>query len=138
MTASTPPIQPPGCSGTAIVLFGHGSRDPRWAEPMEAVATRLRTLVPHRPVVCTYLELMTPDLPTACDALVAQGARTVEILPMFLGTGRHAREDLPELVAALRQRHAGTAFVLRTALGEDPAMIEAISQWALRLPSDPA
>lgn len=25
-----------------IVLFGHGARDPRWAEPFERLAARLR------------------------------------------------------------------------------------------------
>ena len=32
-----------------LVLFAHGARDPRWAEPFEAVAARLRTLEPGVP-----------------------------------------------------------------------------------------
>ena len=30
----------------AIVLFAHGARDPRWAEPFEAVAGRVRAAAP--------------------------------------------------------------------------------------------
>ncbi|KAF1022165.1 MAG: Sirohydrochlorin cobaltochelatase [Paracidovorax wautersii] len=118
-------------SAPALILFGHGSRDARWAEPMEAVAARTRALRPGVPVACAYLELMQPDLATACAHAVAQGARDVAILPMFLGRGRHAREDLPELVAQQQRAHPQVRFELRTALGEDPAMVEAIAQWAV-------
>ncbi|MDD2547738.1 MAG: CbiX/SirB N-terminal domain-containing protein, partial [Burkholderiaceae bacterium] len=41
----------------AIVLFSHGSRDPLWRAPMEAVAQRIRALQPERPVHSDYLEL---------------------------------------------------------------------------------
>ena len=36
----------------AIILFGHGSRDPLWRLPMETVAARLRALQPELPVRC--------------------------------------------------------------------------------------
>ena len=32
----------------AIVLFAHGARDPRWAEPFEAIAARIRAAAPGR------------------------------------------------------------------------------------------
>ncbi len=42
------------------------------------------------------------------------------VVPMFLGTGRHAREDLPRLVATLRQRHPEVSFAIQRPVGEDP------------------
>ena len=39
---------------------------------------------------------------------------------MFLGIGRHARNDLPVLVQALRMQHPGVTFDVATAVGEDP------------------
>ncbi|MFT4190151.1 MAG: CbiX/SirB N-terminal domain-containing protein [Comamonas sp.] len=116
---------------TALILFGHGSRDARWAEPINQVAQRVRELRPDAVVSCAYLELTAPDLPGAATQAIAAGASRIEVLPMFLGVGRHAREDLPELVATLQAAHPATHFVLRTALGEDPAMVEAIARWAL-------
>ena len=55
----------------AIVLFAHGSRDPLWRAPIEAVATRIAQQAPDCPVRCAYLELTTPDLPQAVADLVA-------------------------------------------------------------------
>ena len=60
--------------------------------------------------VCAFLELTTPDLATAVDDLVTQGVRRVTVVPMFLGVGRHAREDLPVLMAELRARHPDVEY----------------------------
>ena len=115
----------------AVILFGHGSRDPLWRLPMETVATRLRTLRPDTPVRCAYLELDAPDLATAAGELVAAGADHVTVVPMFLGTGRHAREDLPKLVDALRVACPGVAFVLQKPVGEDPRVVELLAKIAM-------
>jgi sirohydrochlorin cobaltochelatase len=107
----------------AIVLFAHGSRDPLWHLPMQAVAQRVASSAPDTPVACAYLEHSTPDLPTAVAGLVAAGSRSIRIVPLFLGVGKHAREDLPQLAAALRLQYPEVDFHLRPAVGEDPRLI---------------
>jgi len=115
----------------AIVLFGHGSRDPLWRLPMETVATRLRTLQPGVPVRCAYLELDAPDLGTAAGELIAAGATEVTIVPMFLGTGRHAREDLPALVRQMQQVQPAVRFVLQAPVGEDARVVDLLAKIAM-------
>lgn len=124
MTNSTPPVH-------AIVLFAHGSRDPLWHRPMETVATLIRERAPAVPVVCAYLELSQPDLPTAVAQLVAQGVRHIAVTPLFLGVGKHAREDLPHLAEALRSQYPAVAFTLRPAVGEDPRLTALLADMAL-------
>ncbi|MFY3383048.1 sirohydrochlorin chelatase [Paracidovorax sp. MALMAid1276] len=106
----------------AIVLFSHGSRDPLWRAPLEAVARRIEAQHPARPVACAYLELCTPTLSEAVGQQIHHGARHITIVPMFLGTGKHAREDLPVLVQELRAAHPGVEFHVQAAIGEDPRM----------------
>ena len=118
-------------TSSAIILFGHGSRDPLWRQPIEAVAARIMLLRPGQAVRCAYLELEQPDLATAAAQLVAQGATRITIVPMFLGTGRHAREDLPVLVEALRQAHSQVTFSLQQAVGEDARVIDVLAGIAL-------
>ena len=119
----------------AIVLFAHGSRDPLWRAPMEAVATRIAAQSPGRQAICAYLELTTPDLPQAVEDLVDQGATAVTIVPMFLGTGKHAREDLPVLVAELRARHPQVQLHVQSAIGEDPRMTALMAHIACTPPA---
>ena len=118
----------------AIVLFAHGSRDPLWRAPMEAVATRIAAQSPDRRVSCAYLELCEPSLPEAVRQLVADGATAVTVVPMFLGTGKHAREDLPLLVQELRTTHPGAQFHVQAAIGEDPRMTALMAEIACESP----
>ena len=115
----------------ALVLFAHGARDPRWAEPFEAVAARVRAAAPGLPVVLAFLELMTPSLADAVATLVAAGATRVDVVPLFLGTGGHLREDLPPLVDALRTAHPGATIALHPAIGEHAVVGEAMARAAL-------
>ena len=113
-----------------IVLFGHGSRDPLWRQPLEATAARIARHAPDVAVRCAYLELNAPDLPTATAELASAGVEAITVIPMFLGMGKHAREDLPLLMEQLRTRHGSIAFTLRPAVGEDPRVLDLLARIA--------
>jgi sirohydrochlorin cobaltochelatase len=117
----------------AIVLFAHGAREARWAEPFTAIAERIRSTEPKRLVALAFLELMEPDLATAVRRLVVEGASRVDVVPLFLGTGGHVRHDLPPLVERLRAEHPGVELRLHTAIGENAAVVDAIAAAALAL-----
>lgn len=110
-------------TATGMVLFAHGSRDPLWHRPMQAVRDQLLAQHPDAQCLCAYLEISEPSLPTAIAQLVAQGCSRIIVLPLFLGTGRHAREDLPVLLEQARQQHPGVQLESATAVGEDPRVI---------------
>ena len=114
-----------------IILCGHGSRDPLWRQPIEAVAARLVAAQPGLPVICAYLELQQPDLGAAAAELVSTGVSQVTIVPMFLGTGKHAREDLPRQLERLQQAHGGVEFRLQGSVGEDPRVLDLLAAIAL-------
>lgn len=113
------------------ILLAHGSRDPLWRQPMEAVAERIRQLAPAIQVRCAYLEITAPDLAASTADLVQRGVSFITIVPMFLGIGKHARDDLPVLLAALKASHPQVNFVLRPAIGEEAQMIELLARIAL-------
>ena len=119
-------------SSTAVVLFAHGSRDPLWRAPMDAVAREMQQQAPGMTVRCAFLELTAPSLNDAVDALVLDGHQSIRIVPLFLGVGRHAREDLPALCSQLRQRHPGLMLDLQPAIGEQPEMVRSIAAIALK------
>jgi sirohydrochlorin cobaltochelatase len=114
-----------------VILFGHGSRDPLWHKPMQAVAERARQLDPQAIVHCAYLELTPPDLPACVVDMAAAGVQSIAIVPMFLGVGRHAREDLPRIVMELKTRYPHISFHLREAVGEDSRVINLLASITL-------
>jgi sirohydrochlorin cobaltochelatase len=114
-----------------IVLFAHGSRDPLWRAPIEAVAAQIRTRQPGTPVQCAYLELCTPSLAEAAADMATAGVRHLRVFPLFLGVGKHAREDLPELLESLQVAHPGLEIELLPAVGENPQLIALMADIAL-------
>ncbi|KWK18157.1 cobalamin biosynthesis protein CbiX [Burkholderia stagnalis] len=119
-----------------IVLFGHGARDPRWAEPFERLAARLRAAAPAASVSLAFLELMTPSLDTAVAAQVAAGCTRITVVPVFFGQGGHVRRDLPQLVDACRAAHPGVEIRCATAVGEDDGVLDAIARYCLDQAND--
>lgn len=118
-----------------LVLFAHGARDARWAEPFQAVAERVRRAEPQWMVELAFLEMMQPDLESAVRQLVGAGATRIDVVPLFLGTGGHLRKDLPPLVERIRRVHVGTMIDIRLhpAIGEDTAVIDAMATAAVAL-----
>jgi sirohydrochlorin cobaltochelatase len=97
---------------------------------MEAVAARLTARSTDIAVRCAYLELTEPDLPTTAAELAGLGLTSVRIVPMFLGAGRHVREDLPALVASLRERHPRIQWTLQAPVGEDERLLDLLADLA--------
>ncbi len=114
-----------------ILLFAHGARDARWAEPFEAVVAQLRTAQPGTAVVLGFLEFMTPGLRGAGDELAARGCSDVDVVPLFLGAGGHVRKDVPVLLAELQAAHPQVQWRLRATVGESPLVIDAIARAAM-------
>ena len=45
-----------------VIVLAHGSRDPQWFGPIEAVAQAVAARASQSPVRCAYLELCGPSL----------------------------------------------------------------------------
>ena len=114
----------------ALILFAHGARDPRWAEPFERVLARVAALAPERAPMLAYLDMMAPDLASAIAHQVDRGFTDIRIVPLFLGPGGHLRSDVPALVERARAAHPGVAITMAHAAGEDPAVIDALAVYA--------
>ncbi len=115
-----------------LVLFAHGSRDARWAEPFLRLHASVARALPEARVVLAYLELMPPDLPAALAGLYDEGCRAIVVVPVFLGQGGHVRDDLPLLLQSAAARHPECDFRLADAAGEDATVLDAIAAYCVR------
>jgi sirohydrochlorin cobaltochelatase len=118
-------------SQTAIVLFAHGSRDPKWAEPFKAIQSLIRAQMPELPVELAFLELMQPGIQECLTSLANQGVKRVSVVPVFLAAGRHLREDLPALIAPIRSQFPELKINVSAPIGDLPEFQAAIAKLAL-------
>jgi len=114
-----------------IVLFAHGARDARWAEPF----VRLRALVtarrPDAQVALAFLEHMAPDLADATRELAALGVTRLRVVPLFFGRGGHLREDFPGHVARAQAAVPGLVIEVTEAAGESDAVLAALADFVV-------
>lgn len=116
----------------AIVLFAHGSRDPEWAGPFQALRQLVAARRPGAQVELAFLEQMSPTLDQAIDAAAAGGAARVLVVPLFLAPGGHIKRDLPALIAAARARHPALAIRATSSIGEEGDVLAALADWIAR------
>jgi sirohydrochlorin cobaltochelatase len=115
----------------ALVLFAHGARAPEWAAPFERLRVLAQARMPGVPVSLAFLELMEPRLPAHVAALAARGITAVTIVPVFLGQGGHLQRDLPLLVEQLRAGCPQLAIEVAGAVGEDPDVLAAMTDYCV-------
>jgi len=113
----------------ALILFAHGARDARWADPL----VRIRQLIVNRvggaaEVHLAFLELMSPTLPELVPQLVAAQIESIYVVPIFLGQGGHVRNDLPALLHELTLAYPQVQFELKPAIGESAIVLDAIAE----------
>ncbi|MFI4983046.1 MAG: sirohydrochlorin chelatase [Nevskiales bacterium] len=115
----------------ATILFAHGARNPDWAQPILAIRDTMLAREPSARVEAAFLEFISPLLPDAIDALVAEGFRDIVIVPIFMAQSGHTKRDLPALLDAARARHADLSIAIALPIGEAPAVVAAIAEYAL-------
>ncbi len=115
---------------TGIILFAHGSRDPQWRLPFEAILQSMRDQ--HTgPTALAFMECMEPSLPEAIEAMAQTGLHHINIIPVFLAVGSHVRKDLPLLLDDARAKHPGLKITSSAAIGEQVEIQQAIARFAL-------
>jgi sirohydrochlorin cobaltochelatase len=123
---------------SGLILYVHGARDPRWAEPFR----RLRELVARKATDCVvmlaFLDYLEPDLATVARQLSAQRIARARVVPMFFGRGGHLRDDLPKQLQLARQAAPALALTFTEAAGESEAVLEALATFAVHAPGQPA
>lgn len=112
-----------------IILFAHGSRDSDWSAPFQRIRRQVEIAHPDARVELAYLEATSPTLGEAAEKLIAEGAQSLLIAPLFMGQGAHLRRDLPELIDTLRSNHPSVAVRVLPAISDAPEVLDFISGW---------
>ena len=114
-------------ASVGIIIVDHGSKVAAANERLERLcegyaATRAPK---HWVVRPAHMELASPSIGEAFDALVEAGCSTIVCHPFFLSQGRHVREDVPALLDEAASRH-NIPYSLTPPLGEAPALLDLV------------
>ena len=104
-----------------IVLIAHGSRDPRWRQPFEALLAKVEAENPQHPVVLCYMEMASPTLFEVLEPYKTAPPKQLEILPLFMSAGSHYTADIQPMVERVRQWFPCATVLLHPPIGEHSA-----------------
>jgi precorrin-8X/cobalt-precorrin-8 methylmutase len=131
MNAAVPAHAPAGTAPAddyAIVLAGHGSRDPDGVREFEALVELIRLRAPARIVQHGYLEFASPTIDVAVKQAIDAGARHVVMVPGVLLAATHAKNDMPSELLALQRQFTNTRFSFGAALDLHPQLLQLCAQ----------
>lgn len=123
---------------SANVLLAHGSRDPQWQAPFEAIADTIKkkdrensNAAESTRIELSYMELCEPSLEHVCEMLAKDGYQTINIYPLFFAAGRHLRIDVPLQLKNIEQK-LGITTHLHRPVGQEESVQAAITQVILK------
>lgn len=116
---------------SVLVLAAHGSRDPAWGRPLEALVDALRRHAGHDRVTLAYVQFASPTLEDVVADAARSGARRVHVLPLFMTAEGHVERDIRPAVEALRRTHADLEVTLLPPVGQLPSFERLLADIAL-------
>lgn len=106
-----------------ILLIGHGSRDPRGVDEFLDFTRTVRRAYRGYKVEPCFLEFARPDIPSAVEQAVRDGAQGILLAPLFLFAARHMKEDIAGAMARARARFPALPIYGARHLGVDGRLV---------------
>jgi len=110
---------------SAVLLCGHGSRDPQAIEEFEIAAAALRRRLAPQDFATGYLEFARPTIHQGLADLMSRGARRILAVPGMLFAASHVKNDLPWEMNSFMAGNPGIEVRLGRDLAIDPKLLAA-------------
>jgi sirohydrochlorin cobaltochelatase len=115
-------------TGPALLIVGHGSRDPRGAHEFHDLVSLVRRGNPSLMVEGGFIELSRPPISECVDRLAKGGARYVAAVPLMLLAAGHAKDDIPATLVREKSDRPTMTFRYGRALGIRPELLELLDE----------
>ncbi len=126
VTANRRDIEKGACP--ALLIVGHGSRDPRGAREFHQLVALVRERNPALSVEGGFIELSRPPISECVNRLAGGGARNIAAVPLMLLAAGHAKDDIPATLVREKMNHPEVGFEYGRALGIRPELLELMDE----------
>ena len=106
----------------ALILISHGSPRAQANEEFLSLVEQVAHMVAEQYSLVSgaFLGSTTPDIATAINDVIAQGATNICVLPYFLNSGVHVAKDVPAIIEQQQQNNPHCTITLLPCFGLDP------------------
>ena len=124
------PSDRPDRDETLLVLVAHGSRNPEWGVPLEALTDAVARGAGTDRIRLAYSQFASPTLEEVVADAADDGVRRVRVLPLFMTAHGHVERDIRPVVDALRRAYETVEVELLPPVGELASFQEILVQLA--------
>ena len=107
-----------------VLIVSHGSREPATEAAFDAIVDMVRAKLPDQVVESACMQLSERTLDGAIESLASRGASSIQIVPYFLFTGVHIKQDIPEMINGYREKYPDIQLSLSNPLGVDERLAD--------------
>jgi len=113
---------------TEVILLSHGSRREEANKDVLALARLMQEYREEQKVdvSAAFLQFAEPSLPEAIKKAVHVGKELILVAPLFLTSGVHITEDIPEAVEEAERLYPGVKIKQCSPLGCDRRLVPII------------
>ncbi|GHU60113.1 sirohydrochlorin cobaltochelatase [Clostridia bacterium] len=109
---------------TGVLILAHGSREAQTIETMEKIERMVKDGLPDVKIRSAYLQFNDINLEAGLNALIADGVTDIRVVPYFLFSGVHIREDIPAEIDEFLKGHPGITVKMGGAMEADPRLAD--------------
>ena len=110
-----------------IIIVGHGSRSKDARDVFFKIVEGYRERTSAETEGC-FMEISEPFIPETIDKMYSKGINEITVLPYFLFSGIHIREDIPGILLAEKNKHSDLKLSMAQPIGYDEALIDILRE----------
>ena len=123
----------------ALIILAHGSRRLESNQEIYSLTEEVRKKARDyfKIIKYAFLELTEPQLLTVIDEIMDKDVEEITVLPYFLNSGNHVKQDVPEIIDAAIEKYPKCRFTITSCIGMNEGMAGLILSHVLNTDSLP-
>ncbi len=110
-----------------ILILAHGSREKSTQNTLNQIVDYLKADFKGYEIESSYLQFSDNNLENGLNSLKAKGATEIVVIPYFLFSGVHIREDIPEEIKCYTAKNPDIKISMGETLGADKRLAQILS-----------
>lgn len=111
-----------------ILVVAHGSRSREASEVFNMVLNNFKLKVKEDNVEGCFMEISSPSIQDTIDIMYKKGIRDIVVVPYFLFSGIHIKEDVPEILRETKAKYGDVKISLAKPIGYNNIIVDILKE----------
>ena len=110
-----------------ILILAHGSRERETEIVFNKIADMTKEKVNEAIIETAFLQFSDVNLEKGLDNLIARGVKEIKVIPYFLFSGVHIRENIPKKIEKYLEDKPNIKVIVGEVLGDDSRLADILA-----------